>query len=378
LEIKTTNYNIKVLLIGRATLFSHSGGDTVQLTKTAEYLNEIDHLSVDVYTVNQKIDYTIYSLIHLFNISRPSDLLGVIKKSKKPFVVSTIYVDFSEAEKNHFKWHRRFVYRVFNSNQLEYIKSLARIIKGQDKLTDFMFVLKGHKKSIQKIIKDAELLLPNSLNEYKRLAKAFGVEQKFKVIPNAIDLKIFNREITEDDTSYNKYIDAVISVGQITPVKNQMNLIKALNNSKFKVFIIGSPSYNAKDYYNKCKEIAANNICFIPRLKPIELAVIYKKARVHVLASWFETTGLVSLEAAYSGCNIVVSDRGDQFEYFKNDAFYCKPNDTTSILNAVRKSYSSDFNFELKKRIKRNLNWEVTAQKTYFAYRQIFNSDLKE
>jgi glycosyltransferase involved in cell wall biosynthesis len=133
----------------------------------------------------------------------------------------------------------------------------------------------------------------------------------------------------------------VICVGQITPVKNQLNIIKALNNSQYKVFIIGNPSSNAVKYYNKCKEIAGSNISFIPFVDQYELAQIYKKSKVHVLASWFETTGLVSLEAAYMGCNIVISNKGDQLEYFKNDAFYCTPDNHNSILVAVNKAYIS-------------------------------------
>ncbi len=362
-------------MIGRATLFSHPGGDTMQLAKTAEYLNKIENLRVDVNTVDQKIDYTVYDLIHLFNISRPSDLLGVINKSKKPYVISTIFVDFSEAEKNHYKWQRRFICRVFNSSQIEYLKALARILKKQDKLTDLQYVIKGHKKSIEEIIKGAQLLLPNSLNEYRRLKIAYGIDQRFAVIPNAIDLITFKLDSTvRNEERFKKYEDAVISVGQITPVKNQMSLIKALNNSEFHVYIIGSPSSNAQGYYNKCKEIAAGNIHFISHLSHKDLAIIYKKAKVHALASWFETTGLVSLEAAYLGCNIVVSDRGDQLEYFKRDAFYCKPDDNASILSAVRNACNSDFDPEFQKRIKLNYNWEVTAQKTFSAYKQVFSS----
>ncbi len=83
---------IKVLMIGRATLFSHPGGDTMQITKTAEYLNKKDKVRVEIKTVARKIDYSTYDLIHLFNICRPSDLLGTITKTKLPYVISTIFV----------------------------------------------------------------------------------------------------------------------------------------------------------------------------------------------------------------------------------------------------------------------------------------------
>jgi len=38
--------------------------------------------------------------------------------------------------------------------------------------------------------------------------------------------------------------------------------------------------------------------------------------QVHMLPSWFETTGLSSIEAAVMHCNIVITDKGDTREYF--------------------------------------------------------------
>jgi glycosyltransferase involved in cell wall biosynthesis len=361
---------MKVLMIARATLYSHPGGDTVQITKTAEYLNKIKGVEVDVNMVGERIDFKKYDFLHLFNITRPSDILSTIKESNLLYVLSTIYINFSEAEANHYARHRRFFGKLFDKDQIGYIKILARILKGQEKLTDYKYILYGQRKSVKKVIMGAKLLLPNSISEYKRLQNNYSIKQKYIVIPNAIDIDIFNKEIESD--KYDDFTDTVICVGQITPVKNQLNIIRGLNHSKYKVYIIGNPSSNANAYYNKCKNIAADNIFFIPFLDQRVLANIYKKAKVHVLASWFETTGLVSLEAAFSGCNIVITDRGDQKEYFKNDAYYCEPNDPKSILSAVNKAFEDNKNSSLKERIYSNFTWKITANKTFEAYKEIF------
>ncbi|MBT8253598.1 MAG: glycosyltransferase family 4 protein [Flavobacteriaceae bacterium] len=364
---------MKIIMIGRATLFTHPGGDTMQLVKTAEYLNKLDDIEVEVSSADQEIDFNSYDLLHLFNISRPSDHLGFIKRCPKPYVISTVFVDFSEAEKNHFQFKRRLLYQCLSANQLEYIKALGRIIKGQDKMTDFRYLLKGHRRSIRFILKKADMLLPNSKNEYHRLVKAYGIKQRYAVIPNAIDLNTFQINEGQVPNEYEKFNNAVISVGQITPVKNQLGLIKALSGSEFKVFIIGSPSSNALAYFERCRAVAGDNINFVSHLTQEELAFVYFKAKVHALASWFETTGLVSLEAAFLGCNIVISNRGDQKEYFRNDAYYCDPDHETTILDAVRAAFAAEFNQAFKARIKNEHSWEVTAQKTYFAYKQIID-----
>ncbi|MBT8256513.1 MAG: glycosyltransferase family 4 protein [Bacteroidia bacterium] len=364
--------DLRILMLSRATLFSHPGGDTIQIRKTAEYLNKLQGIEVSVKTVNENIDYSQFDLLHLFNVSRPADLLGVIKRSGLPYVISTIFVDFSEAEKNHYKKWRGWLNKLLNTDQVEYIKAVARMLQGQDKLTDKSYLFRGQRASIKKLIKNASLLLPNSQSEYDRLLKAYGCEQKYRVIPNAIDTKVFDRN-AEIDHSFDTFNGAVVSVGQITPVKNQLNLIKALNNSSFKLFIIGSPSSNATRYFKKCKQAAAENITFVPYLDQKDLAKVYRKAKVHVLSSWFETTGLVSLEAAYMGCNIVITNRGDQSEYFGEHAFYCDPEDPKSIYEAVELAYEAEFREQFVNVIENNYTWSITAQRTREAYQAVIS-----
>ncbi|MFL1010598.1 glycosyltransferase [Flavisericum labens] len=364
---------MKVLMVSRATLFTQSGGDTTQITKTAEHINknsDVHGVSVDIRTVDQNLDYSEYDLLHLFNICRPSDLLGIIKESNLPYVVSTVFVDFSEAEKNHFKKSRRILSKLFNSDNLEFFKAIGRFLKGQEKITDFNYFLLGHKNAVRKIIKKAKVLLPNSESEYQRLFNRYGVNQKYSVIPNGIDFNVFKHENSSKD-KYKKFENSVISVGQITPVKNHLNLIHALNDTDYNVFIIGAPTLNATEYYNKCIGIASKNIFFVDKLDQEELSIIYSKAKVHVLASWFETTGLVSLEAAYLGCNIVITNKGDQLEYFEDNAFYCEPDNIKSIRIAVEKAYTSAPNSAIKHKIISEYNWSITAQKTINAYKEI-------
>lgn len=357
-------------MVSRATLFLQPGGDTIQITKTAEYINKFKGVTVDVKTVNDRIDYTNYDLLHLFNICRPSDLLGIINKSKLPYVISTIFVDFSEVEKNHFKKSRLILSKLFSLNQMEFIKAIGRFLKKQEKITDYKYFIFGHKKSVRRIIKNAKLLLPNSESEYNRLYKCYGLKQKYYVIPNGIDISVFKYN-DSNNSKYAKFENSIISVGQITPVKNHLNLIRALNNTKYNVYIIGSPTLNAIEYYNKCLEIASENIHFISKLEQDELSIIYSKAKVHVLTSWFETTGLVSLEAAYLGCNIVITNRGDQKEYFEDNVLYCDPENIQSIRLAVDKAYTAKSSTKLRDKILTNYNWEVTAQKTIEAYKKV-------
>jgi glycosyltransferase involved in cell wall biosynthesis len=89
-----------------------------------------------------------------------------------------------------------------------------------------------------------------------------------------------------------------------------------------------------------------------------------------VLPSWFETTGLSSLEAAAMRCNIVITDKGDTTEYFEHYAFYCDPASPESIYSAVNNAATSDFDERLYKKIYSQYTWLQTSERTLEAYKE--------
>lgn len=358
---------MKVLFISRATLFKDPGGDTIQIINTAENLKKLE-VDVDIKVANDKINYRHYDLIHFFNIIRPSDILAHISKNHKPFVVSTIFVDYSEYEKKQRKGFAGTVFKILSPDFIEYAKVIARNIIAGERVLSLSYLLLGQKRSIRKILKQTSLLLPNSNNEYKRLYKRYGVKKNYKVIPNAIDPDLF---ATKQSTIKDNRM--VLCVGRIEGRKNQLNLIKAINNSGFKLKIIGSYAINQPAYYRACRDAASADVEFIENLPQSRLIDYYSIAKVHVLPSWFETTGLSSLEAAVMGCNIVITDKGDTKEYFEDMAYYCDPGSPKSIKDAIESAAGNPPNEDLKNKILREYTWPVTAKKTLEAYHKVLD-----
>lgn len=357
---------MKVAFISRATLYSTPGGDTKQLDLTAHYLRKTG-VEVDIYLTNQPIDYSKYDLLHFFNIIRPADIIGHIELSGKPYVVSTIFLDYGEFEKQTRGGLMKWMNKIFSEDQIEYIKAIARWLKNGEKIGSVNYLLWGHRKSVKWVAKHAGILLPNSENEYRRLAKKYNIEHAYRVVPNGIDASVAHRVSKKNP----KYENAILCVARIEGRKNQLNLIRALNNTPFKVFIHGKPSPNNIAYYEQCKAEAAENIHFSTWLSEEELYEMYYSAKVHILPSYFETTGLSSLEAAVMGCNIVVTDKGDTKDYFENDAWFCDPDDLASIRSAVEAAYNAPYNPDFRKKILENYTWERAAEETLAAYKQV-------
>lgn len=353
-------------MISRATLFSSPGGDTVQLESTAKYLRKLG-VEVDIALANESPDYTGYDLIHFFNIIRPGDILPHIKASNgKPYVVSTIFVDYEECEKRLRKGFYGIITRLLPGDSIEYLKAIARMLVNGERISSWYYLLNGHRRSIQHIIHHAKLLLPNSESEYLRLKAKYSVEKQHVVVPNAIDKEQFSIDDAQNDPR-----DAVLCVGRVEIRKNQLALIRALKGSPYPLFIIGKPSPNNQHYYEQCKAEADENVHFITHVFQEELPHWYSRGKVHVLPSWFETTGLSSLEAAVMGCNIVITAKGDTRDYFKEDAFYCEPDDEASIRKAIEDAYQQPFNENLRKRILKDYTWEKAATATLAGYRKV-------
>jgi glycosyltransferase involved in cell wall biosynthesis len=360
---------MKVLMIARSTLNSSPGGDTVQIESTAKYLRDLG-VHVDIFIGENTIAYSDYDLLHFFNIIRPDDIIPHLSKSGLPFVISTIYVDYTEYEQSKQDlrgWLARFV----SSDKMEYLKAIGRYLKNGETIKSSIYLLKGHKGSIKYIAEKAALLLPNSHNEYNRFVARYNVSAPYRKVVNAIDTEIFNRQITPD----KRFKDHVLCVARIEGRKNQLNLIKALVGTDVKLTIIGKASPNHKAYYNECLELINqnNNMRLIDHLEQHELASIFKSAKVHVLPSWFETTGLSSLEAAFMGCNIVVTEKGDTVEYFGDLAYYCDPDNVSSIRTAVLDAYNKPFKPAIEELILSKYRWENAASQTYDAYNVVLN-----
>ncbi len=360
---------MRVAFIARATLYSTPGGDTKQVDLTAEYLRKLGP-QVDILLTDQKIDYSKYDLLHFFNIIRPADILPHILKSRLPYVVSTIFLDYGEFEKKARKGIFSYINKIFNEDQIEYLKVIARWVKNGERVSSKYYLLNGHRASVKKVAKNAGILLPNSENEYRRFAHKYNLEKKYRVVPNGIHPEV----ATKTSKKNPKYEGCILCVARIEGRKNQLNLIRALNNTEYTLIIHGKPSPNNIGYYNKCREEAASNIQFSEWKTEEELYEMYHSAKVHVLPSYFETTGLSSLEAAVMGCNIVVTDKGDTKDYFEGHAWFCDPNSPSSIRKAIEEAYMAPYDERFRDIILQKYTWERAAEETLAGYKQALSN----
>lgn len=363
---------MKILFLSRKTLFSVPGGDTVQILKTAEALR-CKGVFVDIST-ELRPGLQGYDLIHVFNLTRPQEAFLQVKNAKKkgfPVALSTIYINYAEYEQKARGGMAQKIAQKLGESKMEYLKIFSRIFtNGELHGGTVAFLLKGYEKSLREICEMVDVFLPNSGSEIDRLQKAFNlkISKPVCVVPNAIDSKLFNPEEVPLPKDMECYKGCVLCVARIEKRKNQLNLLRAMKGIERSLVLVGAVAPNHKEYLRQIQKEAGPNVTFTGHISPEETRAYYRACQVHALISWMETTGLSSLEAAAMGANLVITDRGDTREYFRDDVFYCEPDNVGSIRAALQTALAAPPPAQLQARVRKEYTWERAALKTLEGY----------
>lgn len=378
---------MKVLMQNRPDAFASLGGDTIQMLKTAEHLRRLG-VNVDVSTeLNPRLDD--YDVVHLMNITRVkfthSQLLNA-KKHKKKVVLSTIYWNTQNAVSSYLFGALRYLDVPYLAKNVGTCCVNSFLERKKQPLLNEISELLHNKKLASTVLKDVDCLLPNSQTELDLVKKDFvdvsGIQEKEAVVvPNGVDSQIFYNASPKKFVDEYGLSDFILCVGRFGFRKNQLSLIKALNGSDVKTVFIGNPQelsnyYLFKDsvdrlYYRKCKHEADSSFIFLPSMSHDELASAYAACKVFVLPSFYETPGLVALEAALAGANIAITSGGSTKEYFLDYAHYFDPYEFSSIKHAVFSAYESPNDPSLKQHVLNNYTWDHVARVTLTAYEAV-------
>jgi len=371
---------VKVLFCVRHNFHTAPGGAQVQIMKTRHYLEELG-IDTDLVTSPEGVDFTPYDIVHLTDLTWVYDLFGYIEKLKTEaykgkVVLSTIYWPFDDYAKNGAPPLQSLFYTLFGINGFERAKALAKLVVRREPVY-VKGVINSYISSQRNIVEAVDLLLPNSEMEAQALFSRLDVKKPYAVVNNAIDTQVFD-EIKRNAVDTKKQ-DIVTFVARIDARKNQVGFLEAMMDTDVKIIFIGNPGPNSQKYYQRLKRLAQKrgNVEFLSHLAQEEVFQHMLKARVNVLTSWIETPGLVSLEAAYAGCNIVVSDKGSVREYFKDYAFYCDPADSGSIRSAVLEALRSPHDPSIANLINKEYSWRKAAEQTLSAYHQLLADETK-
>ena len=375
---------MRILLVNHGTAGDWGGGDGVQMRETAKRLAQRGHQAVVVNS--DRPDVRGFDIVHLFNCRALASLeqqMQVCQAANVPVVVSPIWVSISRAI-----WGSRGSFGLLNQAIQAGVRDDTAGMKSLKKRKLAVQVADGfvqatgecdfdnHYQAIGELLNQADGLLPNSWLELQAVRSDLQWSGDcFEIAHYGVDPRKF---LDADPEPFRQFSGIktpfVLQAGRIEPAKNQAMLCWALCNTDLPIVLIGG-SDHWPAYADLCRQISGDRLCVIDHIQQELLASAYAASAVHVLPTWMETCGLVTLEAALSGTPVVGSTFGHELEYLQQDCWYCDPADPQSIhravLAAIKAGRQHERPIKLKSRVLTDFNWEQAAEATDRLYRRV-------
>lgn len=166
-------------------------------------------------------------------------------------------------------------------------------------------------------------------SEYEKLYvhKGLGVhEDKIFKVPLSYGKEPLNEGGLMNKENYCLHVSLLAD-----PRKNVKKLVEAAAKYGFKLKLAGRlRNENEKNLIHSWIK-GLDNVEYLGQLNDEELEVAYSKAKVFALPSTFEGVGLVALEAARRGCEIVLTNHGGPKEYYNGMARLVTASDVDDI-----------------------------------------------
>ena len=359
---------IRVLMQNRPNTFVHRGGDTVVVERLSQGLKE---RGVDVTVdVSGTEDPSKFDIVHLFNFATADLTTSLGKKAKEagvPFVVTTLYED---------------VPTFHHQSHAVAIKLLEYVARGQDRQwwaahkLDLDSVIPASRFEVDWLVENATTLFTNGSGETNAIVRDFPQANLVVEVPLGHEVgRMVGPELFEREYGVK---DFVLCVGRIETRKNQLMLLKALEDSDLTVVLAGGGFSYQPEYEKAVRAFKRKGRTIIlDRVTPEMLSSAYSACRIHALPSWYELPGLVSLEAAAHGKNIVVTRTGTTGDYVGTKAFYCQPWDSDSINAAISAAFYAPVKEGLVEMAK-SYTWDTAVDKTVSAYENIIKGSSAE
>jgi glycosyltransferase involved in cell wall biosynthesis/tetratricopeptide (TPR) repeat protein len=359
---------MRVLMQNRPDTFVRRGGDTVVVERLSQGLTErgVD-VTLDVAGIE---DPSNFDLVHLFNFATADLTTGLANRAKQagvPFVVTTLYED---------------VPSFHHQSHAVAIKLLEYVARGQDRQwwashkLDLSSVIPAERFAVDWLVDNATALFTNGSGETNAIVRDFPQAKLVVEVPLGHEVgRMVGPELFEREYGVK---DFVLCVGRIETRKNQLMLLKALEDSDLTVVLAGGGFSYQPEYEEAVRAFKRKGRTIIlDRVSQEMLSSAYSACRIHVLPSWYELPGLVSLEAAAHGKNIVVTRTGTTGDYVGTKAFYCQPWDSDSINAAISAAFYAPVKEGLVEMAK-SYTWDTAVDKTVSAYENIIKGSSAE
>lgn len=330
-------------------------------------------VSTDVSTA-LKPDLSDVDIVHLFNLDRPLETYAQMRHAKRQgrrVVLSSIHRPFRHVE--YYERHCRTGLLALwgklapSHSSREIAKDLYRALNRQAPLAAWLQEARlGQKRQQEAILEQTDAFCLLAEMEAEEIERDFGRRPKSSiVVRNGYSGDELEAASLDDATerALEGLPSFLLSAGRIEAGKNQIGIADALRGTDVPVVFVGGVNPWHKGYVRKFKKAVASspNLRYLGKVPPNQMPTLYSRAKVHLLASWFEASPLVDLEAAYWGCNVVTTMRSYALEYARPFALFCDPADPASIRETALAAMAAPPNEAGRRIVEKDFTWEAAG-----------------
>lgn len=350
---------MRVLLVPYPGSFRHAGGHVTQIVETQKALGRAG-LDAEIAEAQEAIAETA-DIVHAFGDIRPLLALGV---PGGKLVASPIY------------FPRSYVFspRVVCRSALARHRAKAwlryhgeAVLKAEEQRRregEFADMLTAWGR--------AALVVVNSEAERELLLADAPRLRDVRVAYSGVEEEAFDGDAAEGRRLLGLGDEPfVLSVARIEPIKNHLSLACAVRPLGVRLVLVGEVLPGNEQFLAQVKA-ALPDVVHLPRLEHAQLRHVHAAASAHALPSWYETTGLSTLEALAAGRPVAVAGGPCVQEYFSGCASFCDSGSVRSIRRAVERALEGPLGCERDRA--HSFSWERTARELLDAYAAVLHA----
>lgn len=315
-----------------------SNGVVSQATTWTKILRNLGH-EVVLIDMWQKNDWASFDVIHFFGFSiYMQNFIAGLSTINQSIVVSPILDP-------NYSTHRLRLYSRWGSSKFGLSNPYHALASIEDKVS---------------------LFFVRSEFEKKYMVEGFGIEsERCVVVPLSFSLT--------SAISATKKEPFCLHISLLADErKNVKRLIQAAKKYKFRL-VLGGKLRNQLEVELLKSWIGNNpNIEYQGYLSEEEMISLYSRAKVFALPSTNEGVGIVALEAAALGCDIVMTSLGGPKEYYNGMAKLVNPYSIDEIGKAVVKLIEGEtFQPQLRHHLRQNFDMQAISLRLVDAYKTL-------
>ena len=346
---------MRLWLLGRPNGGVRRGGDQLQLEECVALATE--H-AMDVFLTGEAstIRPRPGDCVHLFNLQRCPDWGDLPERTKEAGARLLITPLFHSTE----LYHRR--------GRRGPSRAAAMLVRDADRFDSLRWGGRSPRRRAGEILALADGLLLSHADEEGLIRSwlgdalaPFANEPSWKVVPVAIPTRE-SMDFTGVELEL-PWPEFVLCAGRVEPLKNTTLVAQVCEELDLPLVLVGSdPGLRHRGY----RERAAQRALWFGQLPPEQVRALMVQARVHVLASWAEVVGRVSLEAALEGAAVVCSDVGFGPDYLGRQSegvFVFKPGSREGLCEALKAAWKRGrvTDSALSEHVRNNYTWAAVG-----------------